>query len=115
MPLQTKLERIGNAIVSAFTVDEVVTLDVYHYFRPIQNAPYIVWAEDQDIGLEADNVHEEQAIQGTVDYYTKTEYDGNCDTIQAALTSADASWYLNSVQYEDSTNLIHYEWVWSVA
>jgi hypothetical protein len=36
------------------------------------------------------------------------------DNIQAALNSLRIPWRLNSVQYEDETNLIHYEWTWEV-
>ena len=40
--------------------------------------------------------------------------DETVDKIQAALTAACILFYLNSVQYEDDTELIHYEWVWEV-
>ena len=57
----------------------------------------------------------EQAITGTVDYFTLTEYDGNIEAIQLALNTVEnLSWAINSVQYEEDTNLIHYEWRWSL-
>ena len=31
-----------------------------------------------------------------------------------ALDAAGIAWYLNSIQYEEDTGLIHYEWVWEV-
>ena len=34
--------------------------------------------------------------------------------IPTALDQIGAAWYLNSVQYEEETGLIHYEWVWEV-
>lgn len=111
--ISTKLQILSNALVSAFTVNNEVTLDIFHYFRPQQNPPYCIWAEDSENGVGADNSKAEQAPRGTVDYFTKNEFDGNIDTIQTALDSC-AAWYLNSVQYEDDTNLIHYEWVWEV-
>ena len=49
-----------------------------------------------------------------MDYYTPQEYDPAVDNIQAALNSLRIPWRLNSVQYEDETNLIHYEWTWEV-
>lgn len=64
--------------------------------------------------VEADNFKNEQAIQGTIDLFTKTEFDTNVDSIQTALKTAKISFYLNSVQYEQETDFIHYEWVWSV-
>ena len=46
--------------------------------------------------------------------FTKNEDDPLFERIPAALESIGASWYLNSVQYEDDTGLIHYEWYWEV-
>ena len=111
--ISTKLQILSNALVSAFTVENQVTLDIFHYFRPQQNPPYCIWQEEAENGLSADNVKDCQAIRGTVDYFTRTEFDTNVDTIQGALDSCSA-WYLNSVQFEEDTNLIHYEWVWEV-
>lgn len=42
---------------------------------------------------------------------TKTEFDETIDNIQAALESNHSiGWRLSSIQYEDGTGLIHYEW-----
>ena len=92
-----------------------VGVPVSHYKAAKQTDKYIVWAEDgQADSLWTDNKMCRQTIQGTVDYYTKSEYDPNVEAVQAALDSA-ASWRLNSVQYEDDTGYIHWEWVWEVA
>lgn len=57
----------------------------------------------------------EQGITGTVDYFTLTEYDANIEAIQVALNNVEnLSWAINSVQYEEDTNLIHYEWRWTL-
>lgn len=89
-----------------------VTDEVYHYRRPPNpKEKYIVWAEDSEDGsFAAGNRTEEQQLHGTVDYYTLTEFDGNVDLIQEALYAAGIGFRINSVQYEDETNLIHYEW-----
>jgi len=113
MTLQQKLERIGTALVDG------VGNNVYHYWRPNIAAPFCVWAEDgETIPMDADNQKVEQAIVGYVDYYTKTEYDHMLDTVQDVLRGIAADmpfgWRLDSVQYEDDTNLIHYQWIWSV-
>lgn len=84
-------------------------------------APFCVWAEDGEAfeSFNGDNRKGEQAVSGYVDYYTKTEYDSTLDTIQDVLLSISGdipfAWRLDSVQYEDDTNLIHYQWVWGVA
>ncbi len=92
-----------------------VTSNVGHYEVLKKTDQYIVWAEDgQADSLWADGKMQEQVITGTVDYFTKTEYDPNVVKIQAALNEAEISFRLNSIQYEEDTKLIHYEWVWSL-
>jgi hypothetical protein len=92
-----------------------VGVPVTHYTASKQPNKYIVWAEDgQADSLWTDGRIQEQAIQGTIDYFTKTENDPNVDRIQNALDDADISFRLNSIQYEDETKYIHYEWVFEV-
>lgn len=92
-----------------------VTQNVGHYEAFDKTDKYIVWAEDGQSGaLYADNKMQEQVIQGTIDYFTKTENDPNVAAIQQALNNAEISFKLNSVQYEDDTKFIHYEWVFEV-
>ncbi len=101
------LADIGTALLA-------VGVPVYHYAAHKQPDAYIVWAEDgQANAIWADGRMQEQAIAGTVDYFTKTEYDGNVALIQAALNGIDVSWRLESVQYEEITGYIHTEWSWS--
>lgn len=91
------------------------TVGIGHYDVMQKKAPYIVWAEDSESSsVEGDNYKVNQAIEGTIDLFTKTEYDPLIDAIQEALKEARISFYLNSVQYEDETQYIHYEWVWCV-
>ena len=97
-----------------------ITENVGHYDVIHKTDKYIVWAEDSEgSSLEADNYKTEQSIQGTIDYFTKQEYDENVDKIQSALVANRISFYLNSVQYESPdegyAGYIHYEWVWEVA
>ena len=87
----------------------------YHYFaKPNAEPSYIVWAEDGDNDLTATNVHRERSYTGTIDLYTKIESDPLLADIPQALEQIGASYYLNSVQYEEETGLIHYEWVFGV-
>lgn len=107
--LQSKIEKVGTALVSQ--LGDIV----YHYWRPVLRAPMCVWAEDgEGSSFRADRIEREQAITGSVDYFTETEYDANIDKIQAALNTVCSNWSINSVQYEDQTQLIHYEWTWTV-
>ena len=105
----SKLEQVKEALLT-------VTDNVGHYEALSQTDKYIIWAEDgEGSSIEGDNYKQEQSIQGTIDYYTKDEDDPNVEGIQTALKAARISFYLNSVQYEDETQYIHYEWVFEVA
>ena len=93
-----------------------VTNKTYHFTAP-QNVTgsYIVWAEDtQADSVWADGKMVNQAIQGTVDYFTKSENDATVESIQDALNNGEISFRLNSIQREQETGYIHYEWVFEV-
>ena len=89
---------------------------VFRYFATGQTGSYIVWAEDgEGDAVHADGQKVERALTGTIDYFTKTENDPVVKQIEDVLDSDDGiSWYLNSVQYEQDTGYIHFEWVWEV-
>lgn len=102
------LERLQAALAA-------LTDRCYHYVAAPNTAPpYITWMEDGDNDLSAGNVHAERCYTGSAHLFTKTEGDPLFESIPAALESIGASWYLNSVQYEEDTSLIHYEWYWEV-
>lgn len=105
--IQTKLEAIGTELAK-------ITQNTYHYWRsaPKGVKSYIVWAEDEEsTSLNADNLKQKQGIHGTIDYFTKTEFDAKVDMIQDKLNALEnVSWRLNSVQYEEETSFIHHEW-----
>lgn len=65
--------------------------------------------------LEADGQKVNQAPQGTVDLYTKSNDRAVMLSVQNVLNAFDGcAWYLNSVQYEEDTRLLHWEWVFSL-
>jgi len=108
-----KVKKIRDALTAIET-----DVPVYHYRKPTDAklTRYIIWAEDSGNAFGANNRHEEHAISGTVDLYTQREYDALIDQIEAALNdTAHIAWSLNAVDYDDETNLIHYEWMFSVA
>lgn len=109
MTLQEKLEPIGEAYAAIIPRS-------YHYWRSVKIAPYLIWAEDSEAdSVQSDNHKREQAISGTTDYFTKDEFDPNVDLIQETMNGIEGMvWALNSVQYEEDTNLIHHEWRWEV-
>lgn len=103
-----KLNQVKEALLT-------VTKEVYHYEAYKRSDEYIVWAEESEVrAIYYNNKKEQQVIQGTIDYFTKKEGDTTVDAIQEALTAYGISFYLNSVQYEDETQYIHYEWIFEV-
>lgn len=103
-----KLQKIKDALL-------MVTDAVFHYTAAERSDKYIVWAESGEAdSLEADNHKQEQTIGGTIDYFTKTDFDPNIDAIQNVMKSAEISFFLESVQYEEETGYIHYEWKFEV-
>lgn len=106
--MQSRLQIIRDTLLT-------VSDKVFHYEALGITDKYIVWAEDtESSSLQSDNKKTQQAIQGTIDYYTTEEYDKMVDGIQGALNNAEISYRLNSVQYEDETKFIHYEWIFEV-
>lgn len=104
----TCLDCVKNALLT-------VSKNVGHYQALKATAPYIVWAEDgQSDTVWANNRMLGQVIQGTIDLYTKKENDPLFQAVQKALNAAEISFRLNSVQHEDDTGYIHFEWVFEV-
>lgn len=109
--MQEKLSKIKDALTS------IENLKVYHYWRPRLQAPYLIWAEEgEGDSLWISNHLQEQVIKGTVDYFTKTELDPVVDEIQENLNGVEGlGWNLDTVMYEDETNLIHFSWNFEIA
>lgn len=103
------IDKVKNALLT-------VSQNVGHFEAANSaNPPYIVWAEDNEFnGLSGDDYKLGQTLEGTIDLFTKDENDALFDAIQGALVAAKVYFRLESVQYEDDTELIHYEWTWRV-
>lgn len=69
---------------------------------------YGVVSLDSADDLLADNLHVEKGLNVFVDYFTRDATSTPKDTIETAL--APYAYSLNSVQFEDDTGYIHYEW-----
>lgn len=108
LSLQSKLRQIGVRLAS-------ITSNCFHYWRPVSQVPCLMWYESGETNsFHADNHKREQNITGTCDFYTKTEFDPLIDEIQNALDDMELVWSISSIQYEDETKMIHYEWTWEV-
>lgn len=100
----SSLETVKNALLT-------VTENCGHYEAVNQEDKYIVWAEQlEESGFSSDNVKREHTIGGTIDYFTTDEDDAAFSAIPAALIEAGIGWNLLSVQYEEETHFIHYQW-----
>ena len=73
-----------------------------------------VYAEDGANDLYSGDIHAEHVIEGTVDYYTRDGSGAPQTAIESALNNGQIAWYLNSIQFEEETGYIHYEWVFQV-
>lgn len=62
----------------------------------------------------ADDAMQEQALSGTVDLFTRDEGYPQMFAVQEALNRSGVSWRINSIQYEEGTGLMHYEWVFEL-
>jgi len=92
-----------------------VTTNLRHYDATGLIVPFVVWSEDTQVdAVYADGKMKEQGIQGTIDLYTKNEYDPKFSLIQTALNNAGIGFYLDSIQYETETKYIHYQWIFSI-
>lgn len=102
--LQVRLEELAEEF-------RLVSDVIHHYKRVETEAPFGVWAEQYEENSNyADNQKTEFGIHIQLDYYTKTEFDPVIDAIQNYMTGKGYAWNLDSVLFEDETNLIHYTW-----
>lgn len=108
MSLQSKLIRIGQALAE-------ITPNCKHYYRAVKYPPFLCWAEDgEGDSFNSGNHKTEQVISGSVDFFTLTEFDPLVDAVQEKLDALGLAWRLDSVDFEEDTNLIHYSWSFEV-
>ena len=110
LKISDKLTALKNVLLNAASR----SFNLYHYWRDNPTAPFVVWQEDgEEVSEYGDNAKITQQLTGTIDFYTKTEFDPIIDELQAAMNSfAGFGWELNAVTFETDTKLIHYHWIW---
>ena len=98
------------------TIKEVLcnAFDNVYFAEAEVNAPfpYVVYMlDDETYSLEADNKKQNQAINGTIDLYSKYENGFELfNYMQGILTINDLTYRLNSTNYESEKGVIHFEW-----
>jgi len=92
-----------------------IGIPVYHFNGNQETGSYLVWQEEgQSDAVYADNKMTSQYIDGTIDYFTKTEFDTNFNLIQSKLNNGQLAWSLNNIDYDIESGYIHYEWRWTI-
>lgn len=84
----------------------------YAWATPPQDAAWGVVAIDGGFSLAGDDTHAEDALEGTIDLFTRRLSAADFEAVSNCLHGLDICYRLNSVQYEQDTRLLHYEWVW---
>lgn len=92
----------------------VAVTDAVSHFERMKSDRFFVWQEDDRIDLIANNGHTDHVVRGTTDLFTTMEFDPWADEIEASFFQAGIPFRKNSVQFEESTGLVHHEWEWSV-
>lgn len=82
----------------------------HHAWSSAPEGDYGTWAEESGEDLLADGIHAERGIVGYINYFTRDDSRSVQDTIENVLNEQGVAWVLNSVQYENDTGYIHYEW-----
>ena len=86
-----------------------------HYgWSKAPDGDYGVYAENGAEDFIANDVHLESALTGSLDYFTRDASGTPKTVIENAINSLGIAWHLNTVQFEDDTGYIHYEWIWGI-
>lgn len=83
-------------------------------FVKAPDSTYIIWGEEDVEPLRAGMKQAERIIHGYVDLFTRDDSTTIVSTVETELNKIEGfSFWLNSIQFEEETGLIHYEWKWS--
>ena len=77
------------------------------------NAPsgdYGTFGEYMSNDLRGGNKHVEKLLTVYIDYFTRDDSGKPKKDIETVLDSVGCPWGLESIQYEEQTGYIHYEW-----
>lgn len=75
---------------------------------------YGTYSEDSENRLAGSNQTAENVTVVYVALFTKDDTQTPRTTVENALDGIPCAWYLNTVQFEEETGYIHFEWVCEV-
>lgn len=78
-------------------------------WRKAPPGDYGTYMENEGADLEANGKHVERGTVGYIDYFTRDDSGAPRDAIEAALDGI-CIYKLESVQFENETGYMHYEW-----
>ena len=82
------------------------------------NAPkdaYMVWSENMIDSFRAGGFQAETITHGTLDLFTRDDTQTQRLKVEKELNKIDGfAFALESIQYEEETGFIHFEWYWSM-
>lgn len=109
----TLADRLTACMTRLDDFHNALPIPAYHYGTGIKGPPWIVWTEDGAAPAHADGEVSTGILTGSTDLYTNVPGDPRAQAVWEALD--ECTWLavrLESIQYEDDTGLLHYEWVW---
>lgn len=82
----------------------------HHAWSKAPDGDYGTYSENSGEDLTADGKHVERGTEVYINYFTRDDTSTPRTLIETALNNLDIPWYLNTIQYENDTGYIHYEW-----
>ena len=86
----------------------------HHAWSRAPVGDYGTYSESSGNDLTADGKHVERGTEGFINLFTRDSSDAPRTAIEAVLNDLCIPWTLNTVQYEDDTGYIHYEWEFGI-
>lgn len=103
---------------SVIRMDELITklnttsYPFAHYgWSKAPQGDYGVVSETGGNDLTSNDTHIERGTEGTVDLFTRDDSSAPRIAVETVLNEYGCAWQLNSVQFEEDTGYIHYEWL----
>lgn len=86
----------------------------HHAWSKAPEGDYGTYEEDSGNDLMCDEHHGERGTECWLNFFTRDDSGTPRTTIEGVLNDLRIPWYLNTVQYENETGYIHYEWSFGI-